>query len=240
MVSTVTSRNAEQASNAELIAAAAVTLAGSSGWRNVALAAIAEEAGVPLAELARHYACRPQILDGFERMIDRHMLAGAAAGDINDPPRDRLFDVILERFEALLPYRDGVRRISRELPFDPQSGLVLACALPRSVAWMYVGARIAIGGPLMPLRIAALGAAYLGSLRVWLDDDGADLAKTMAATDRQLDRAKRMLGGEFGRTRPAEPAQAPIQATVEAAPQPKPATRRTPQRKKVTGINETG
>ena len=55
-------------------------------------------------------------------MIDRRMLAGAAAGDIDDKPRDRLFDIIMERFDALLPYRDGMKRIARELPFDPASG----------------------------------------------------------------------------------------------------------------------
>src|SRR5882757_1743441 len=118
---------------ADTIAAAAIRLAGDRGWRNLTLGDIAAEAGVTLSALARCYGSRQEILDGFERMIDRRMLAGAAAGDIDDKPRDRLFDIIMERFDALLPYRDGVRRITRELPFDLASALVLATAAPRSI-----------------------------------------------------------------------------------------------------------
>src|ERR1700742_109328 len=101
---------------AETIAGAAVLAAAERGWRGLTLGDAATEAGVSLAELSRCYSCRAEILDGFERMIDRQMLAGAAAGDVDDKQRDRLFDVIMERFDALLPYRDGLRRIARELP----------------------------------------------------------------------------------------------------------------------------
>lgn len=231
MVSTDTRRAAGEPTQADLIAAAALRLAGRNGWRSLALADIAEEADVPLAEMARYYSSRPEILDGFERMIDRRMLAGAVAGDTGDAPRDRLFDVIMERFDALLPYRDGIRRISRELPLDPPSGLVLGCALPRSIAWMFTGARIAIEGPLMPLRLAVLGGVYLATLRVWLTDDGEDMAKTMAALDRQLDRAKRMLGGDFGRSRPTGPPATPQPAPNGAVPEPKSPRRAAPRRR---------
>jgi AcrR family transcriptional regulator len=211
--------------DADAIAAAAVRLAGERGWRSLPLGDIATEAGVPLSTLARHYICRPEILDGFERMIDRRMLAGAAAGDIGDKPRDRLFDIIMERFDALLPYRDGVRRIARELPFDPASGLVLAAALPRTVGWMFTGARIAVAGPGMPIKLAALSGAYVATLRVWLSDDSQDLGKTMAALDKRLGQAMTFLGGGFGRTRPSEPSPEAAPPDI-AEPEPKPAPKR--------------
>lgn len=231
-------------SDADAIAAAAVRLAGERGWRNLAMGDIATEAGLNMSAVARCYTCRPEILDGFERMIDRRMLAGAAAGDIDDKPRDRLFDIIMERFDALLPYRDGVRRITRELPFDPASGLVLAASMPRSVAWMFAGARIAVSGPTMPLKLAVLGAAYLAAFRVWLSDDNQDLSKTMAALDRQLERSMSLIGGTFGRTKPSEPVHSdgppdvvepepapakPEAASAKTAAKPKPAaTRKRP------------
>lgn len=189
----------------ETIAATALKLAGERGWRGLSLADIALESDVTLAELSRHYACRPDILDGFERLIDRRMLAGAAAGDIGDKPRDRLFDIIMERFDALLPYREGVRRIARELPFDPASGFVLATALPRSVAWMFTGARISVAGPTMPLRLAVLAGVYISAFRVFLKEESEELSKTMAHLDRQLNRAASLLSGDFGPTRPSEP-----------------------------------
>jgi AcrR family transcriptional regulator len=213
---------------ADRIAGAAVILAGQRGWRSLALGDIANHAGVTLEALARHYVCRPEILDGFERMMDRRMLAGAAAGDIDDKPRDRLFDIIMERFDGLLPYRDGVRRITRELPFDPASGLVLATAMPRSVAWMFAGARITLSGPTAPLKLAALGAVYLSAFRVFLNEDGQDIPKTMAVLDRNLDRASAFLIGDIG-TGPsaAQPSAAPPAAEV-AVPDPAPETAASP------------
>ena len=207
---------------AEKIAIAAVRLAATRGWRALGLPEIAAEAGVTLADLARSYGSRPQILDGFERMVDSLMLSGASTGDSGETQRDRLFEIIMARLDALQPYRDGLRRVARELPMDPPTGFVLTCALPRSIAWMYAGAGIRIGGPLMPLRLATLGACYLATLRTWFDDESPDLAKTMATLDRQLDRSQRVLGGNFGRTRPAETAPAP-----EPDATPEPARRRS-------------
>jgi len=239
------STDTDAPTTADTIAAAAIRLAGERGWRNLTLGDIALEAGVTLSALARCYGSRQEILDGFERMIDRRMLAGAIAGDIDDKPRDRLFDIIMERFDALLPYRDGVRRIAKELAFDPISGLTLATALPRTLSWMFTGARIAADGPAMPLKLAVLGGVYLATFRVWLDEESQDLSKTMATLDKQLDRAMSLIGGSFGRSRPeepvpsegppdvAEPEPVPPAAAKPAAPKPaapKPAAK--PARKK--------
>lgn len=230
-----------QPTDADIIAAAAVRMAGERGWRSLTLGDIAIEAGFNLSVLARNYGSRHEILDGFERMIDRRMLAGAAAGDIDDKARDRLFDIIMERIDALLPYKDGIRRIGRELAFDPASGLVLATALPRTVAWMYAGARVGIAGPAMPLKLAVLGGVWLAAFRVWLGDDSQDLGKTMATLDRQLDRAMSLIGGTFGRSRPAEPVPADGPPNVvepePGAPiptPPKPPVRKAAPQKKPT------
>ncbi len=207
------------------IAAAAVRLAGQRGWRGLALGDIAAEAGVTFAQLARCYACRPDILDGFERMIDRAMLAAAVTGETAEKPRDRLFDIIMERFEALRPFRDGVRRIGRELPFDAPSALVLAAAMPRSAALMFAGAGMRIEGPLMPVKIAALSGLYLAVFRDWLRDDSQDLGKTMAALDKRLDRATILFGVKFERPRQASKERA---APTEPAPYAATAARAEP------------
>ncbi len=217
---------------ADTIAAAAVRLAGDHGWRNLTLGDIALEAGVTLSALARCYGSRQEILDGFERMIDRRMLAGAIAGDIDDKPRDRLFDIIMERFDALLPYRDGVRRIGKELPFDPVSGLTLATALPRTLGWMFTGARIAVDGPAMPLKLAVLAGVYLATFRVWMDEESQDLSKTMATLDKQLDRAMSLIGGSFGRSRPTEPV--PSEGPPDVAEPEPPAAAKPPRKRTAT------
>jgi len=78
-------------------------------------------------------------------------------------------------------------------------------ALPRSVAWMFTGARISVSGPTMPLRLAVLGGVYMSAFRVFLKEESEELSKTMAHLDKQLDRAASLLAGDFGRTRPSEP-----------------------------------
>jgi len=223
--------NGNQPSEADTIAVAALRLAGERGWRGLTLGDIALEAGVTLSALARCYGSKQEILDGFERFIDRRMLAGAIAGDVDDKPRDRLFDIIMERLDALLPYRDGVRRIGKELLFDPLTGLTLAAAAPRTLGWMFTGARIAADGPAMPFKLAVLGGVYLATFRVWLDEESQDLSKTMATLDKQLDRAMSLIGGSFGKSGPAEPVPSEGPPDV-AEPEPVPPAAAKPAARK--------
>ncbi len=202
---------------ADTIATAAVNLAATRGWRSLTLGDIAAEAGATLGELSRHYSCKPEILNGFERLIDSRMLAGVTGSPSDDKPRDRLFDVLMSRFDALLPHRDGVRRIARELPFDHTSGLVLALALPGSAAWMLAGAGIKVGGPLTPFRLAAVTGLYLSVFRVWLEDRNDDMSKTMAALDRGLGQMAPFITGDAKRDSRA-PKPEPGSGDAEPAP----------------------
>ena len=137
----------------------------------------------------------------------------------------------MERFDALLPYRDGVRRITREALFDPLSGLTLAAAAPRTLGWMFTGARIAADGPAMPFKLAVLGGVYLAAFRVWLDEESQDLSKTMATLDKQLDRAMSLIGGSFGTSRPSGPVPSEGPPDV-AEPEPaRPAAAKPPAKK---------
>ena len=47
---------------------------------------------------------------------------------------------------------------------------------------------------------------WLATIRVWMDDDSPDLARTMAALDRHLRRADRMVGGWPGMDGPQDKA----------------------------------
>ena len=87
---------------------AALSLAERQGWRRTGLAEIAAEAGLPLAEAYAACPSKPALLAAFHRRIDRAALAGA--GDGGEPPRDRLFDTLMRRFDVLAPHRRGVAR----------------------------------------------------------------------------------------------------------------------------------
>jgi len=171
---------------------AAMTLAGTNGWRRTGLADIAAEAGLSLAELYGRFRSKGAILDAFVQRIDRETLAGAdkIASDDTTSVRDRLFDLIMRRFDALAPHKAAVASLARDLPASPMAALCTGGRLCRSMAWMASVAGVSTSGPLGLLRIKGLVAVYLYVMRVWLHDDSDDHAKTMSALDAALRRAE--------------------------------------------------
>ncbi|HEX7967502.1 MAG TPA: hypothetical protein VF502_04735 [Stellaceae bacterium] len=170
---------------------AALTLAARQGWRDTGLGEIAAEAGLPLNEAYAACPSKLAILAAFHRRIDRAALAGVAA-DSEEPPRDRLFDVLMRRFDALQPHKAALRVILRDGMGDPLALLGLP-ALLRSMGWMLEAAGISAAGWWGRLRANLLAGLYLSVLRIFLGDDSADLTQTMAALDRRLRRAESFL-----------------------------------------------
>ena len=171
------------------IITAALELSAAESWRSLSLAGIADEAGVGLAELRQAFASKTAILVGFLESIDAKVLVGGK-GDADEDPRDRLFDVLMRRFDALNPHKAAISGILRETLFDPAAASVLAPRFIRSMAWMLEAAGLSsaeLGGR---LRVNGLALLYINALRVWLGDDSQDMAKTMAALDKGLRRAE--------------------------------------------------
>lgn len=167
---------------------AAMRLAAEQGWRNVTLSSVAAACGVSLSDLYRRYPSRAAILAGLARQVDRQVLAHAPTGDEGESARDRLFDVMMRRFDALGPYRHGIASVIEDASRDP---LTLACfgfQLRRSMAWMLEAAGISTAGVGGIAKTKGLAAIHLCVLRTWLNDETADLAKTMAALDDALRR----------------------------------------------------
>ncbi|HKX08371.1 MAG TPA: helix-turn-helix domain-containing protein [Stellaceae bacterium] len=176
---------------------AALALAEREGWRKASLGAIAQEAGVPLHEFYGEFRSRAAILGALMARTDAAVLAGTAAGS-EDSGRDRLFDVLMRRFDAMKPHRAALKAIARDLGTDPPTALCSAPAFLRSMAWMLEAAGLSSAGIRGRMRVRALGVLYLCVMRVFVDDDTEDLAKTMAALDRRLSQAEPWLGlGSF-------------------------------------------
>ncbi len=187
---------------------AALRLAALQGWRGTTMVEIAAEAGVTLAEARRAFASKEALLAAFFARIDEAMLEGLDQAGGDEPVRDRLFDVIMRRFDAMAPYKDGIRAAVRDLLREPL-GLVCLAAGPirRSLDWILAGAGVDPWGPLQPLQRKGLGLVYLATLRAWFQDDSADLARTMAALDKGLARLEAVLGMLPGvASRPTDPA----------------------------------
>ena len=107
---------------------AAMHLCETRGWRDLSLGEIAGEAGIPLAELRNSFQSKAQILAAFSRAVDQAVLEKFPAPG-PDTARDRLFDVILTRFEVMQPYKGALRRIRDDL--GAESGGCLVAGAPR-------------------------------------------------------------------------------------------------------------
>jgi hypothetical protein len=120
-------------------------------------------------------------------------LAELPAAEADERPRDRLFDLLMRRFDALQPHKPALDVLRRELPGDPITALCAGASLLGSMRWMLEAADIPTGGWRGAVAVRLASAAYLSAMRVWQRDDSPDLARTMAALDARLRRIERWL-----------------------------------------------
>ena len=164
---------------------AALALAERRGWRGLALADIAREAKLPLGRVHGLAPSKTAILEAHMRRTDAAVLSGTSA-DPGDDARDRLFDAVMRRFDAMASAKAGLRAIVHDLSGDPATALRLGPGLMRAMAWTLEAAGIDSGGWRGRLKTKGLALLYLAVLRVWLGDESAEQSKTMAALDRGL------------------------------------------------------
>lgn len=178
--------------------ASAFRLAAERGWTQVSVAAAARAAALPLHEARARFPAKPMLLLRFGRIADQAALMDVPA---DGPVRDRLFDLLMRRFDALQAHRAGVLALLRALPADPPTALLLALATRRSMRWMLEAVDVSTRGVRGELRVRGLIAVWLWTVRTWERDESTDLSTTMAALDTALQRAERAAGWLGGGTR---------------------------------------
>lgn len=180
-------------SDADRIIDAALGQIATEGWRNMSLAAVAASAGLPILRVYRLFGSKYAILRGLYRRADELVLTDPPPAEADERPRDRLFDLLMRRFELLRRYRPSLEVLSRELWSDPVAMHCAGRSVLRSMRWMLEAADISTGGWRGAIAVRLTAAAYLSTVRVWQRDDTADLAHTMAALDARLRRIESWL-----------------------------------------------
>jgi len=91
-----------------------IKLIAEKGFADVALRDVAEAAGLGLAELYKVYPDKVALVAAFMARIDAEVLAGTPSrSDPEETARDRLFDAMMRRYDALRPYREALGAIRR-------------------------------------------------------------------------------------------------------------------------------
>jgi ubiquinone biosynthesis protein COQ9 len=169
--------------------AAALRLADTRPWADIALLDIAEAAGLTLSDLKGVAASKTELVTAFMSAIDDAVVQAAPKRDDAQPARDRLFEVIMGRFDVMMPYKTALKSIAQASAFDP----ALIQPFYAAQHWMLQAAGIGTDGTQGSVRMLGLGSLYGAVFRTWLDDEDPGMARTMAALDRRLRRGEQTI-----------------------------------------------
>jgi AcrR family transcriptional regulator len=172
---------------------ALMRLAAEQPWNDIEIGDIAREAGLTLAELRDLFPSKGAVLGGLTRIIDRKVLEGDLSGLEEEPTRERLFDVLMRRLDAMEPYKPALRRIAYALRGEPLSMLALNGVMLNSHRYMLAAAGIDTEGPLGQLKLQGVVIAFARVTQVWLDDEDPALARTMARLDKEIRNGERIM-----------------------------------------------
>ena len=171
---------------------AALTLAEREGWGHLCVADIAVAAGVPMSEALTLFPTKEAILVAFQDRIDRTVVADTQRSSLDGGMRDRLFDVLIRRLEALTPWKEGIAAIGSDILKDPLASFCGLTSLSNSMSLMAECAGLSSSGLRGRVRIRGLTVIYLFALRRWLNDDSSDMGATMAELDKRLKTAEQL------------------------------------------------
>lgn len=171
---------------------AALELAGERGWRTLTLRDIAEAADMDLSDF-HGVASKDTLVDAASGYFDKAMLDGDV--DTDDRARERLFDVIMLRFEAMEPYREGLTSLMTYRERSPARIGALLGARQASAHWALIAAGLDDdeGAPIS-LKEIAIAWAIRKAENAWRKETSADFSRTMSVLDRELRSADERMG----------------------------------------------
>jgi AcrR family transcriptional regulator len=175
----------------ERIVDALMALTAERRFEEIAIRDICAAAKVSLADFRDAFPSKGAVLAGFNRRIDRAALTAPYDETAHEAARERLFDALMRRLDAMAPYREGLREIVRWLRRDPVAALAINRTVVNSMRFMLEAAGIDSEGAAGAIKLQGLALAWARVVAVWLDDAEPGLDKTMAELDRQLTRGGR-------------------------------------------------
>lgn len=177
---------------------AAFLLALEEDYAEISLLDIAQKAKINFSFLVHIISDKSDILMLYARTIDSSLLDERAqedikednANDINESIRDRLFDILMDRLELINKDREALIAILESYKCDPKQLVIGLPHIAKSMSLMLEACSVDTSGLKGAIKVGALSAIYIKTLHVWMQDESADLSKTMAALDKALGRAE--------------------------------------------------
>ena len=184
----------------------AFLLVAERGWCRFSFTELARRAGVPLARVYAELPSRGALLRGLGRRLDAQMFELEQAELDGMTPRERVFELVMRRLDAMAPYKEGLRAVAQAVPRDPALLLAAGCNVGLLSRRLLDATETANGPAVAAVARRVIGMIYVRTFRVWLDDATPDMARTLAELDRRLQQAEevaRWVRG-LGRSRPSD------------------------------------
>ncbi len=207
---------------------ALMELAAERTFEDITIRDVCAAADVSLADYRDAFPSKGAVLAAFGRRIDRAVLSGTTDELAGEPARDRLFDVLMRRLDAMAPYRAALREITAWVRRDPIAAYRMNQAILNSMRFMLEAAGIDSEGSTGAFKLQGLAIAWARIVDVWLEDSEPELSQTMAALDRELTRGEKMVQGIEQLDRLASPLKAIARAAMDARSRAREAFRRRP------------
>lgn len=163
----------------------AIEIIGSKGWGHFELKDLSDDK-TTLADVQAHFPDKLAVLAALGHHIDQLMLTSLETFDPKESSRDRLFSIMMTRFDVLADLKPVIKSLWHDAWKDPMTAL---CSLPmglNSMTWILQAASVDTTGIRGALRVKAFAVCYLATVWAWLSDETPDLDETMAALDKNL------------------------------------------------------
>ena len=164
---------------------AALALCAEKSWADVGLLSLCQQAGQSLSACAEAGITRFSVVEYLDQMLDRAMLEASVYIEEEASTRDRLFDVLMARFDAMQDQRAAWVSILEADTQEPVAGFARAARRLRTAAWALEAVGISTDSLKAAARVLGLARRLRLAEALWLKDD-ADLSKTMAGLDQTL------------------------------------------------------
>ena len=115
-------------------------------WSNVSLTDIAKATDMSLAELRIQLSSKYDLISALNQQIDADVLDEVGSITMEDSARDRLFEVMMARFDALEPFKDALGVMAMAARSDLHLAAQTRRSIEKSMGWMLEAAGLSAGG----------------------------------------------------------------------------------------------
>jgi AcrR family transcriptional regulator len=164
------------------LSAAVMRLVAAKGWGKMTLNDVAKTAKIPLSEIKARFKGTSDLIAVIAKETDKE--AFAPLSKISGTPHDRLFEILMARFDIMQKHRSVFLNMAHEARVNHALSCALARASIASLNRIIDTSRLT--QPPRPILASGIGAVYGWAFYIWCKDTSHDMAKTMAAIDKAL------------------------------------------------------